>query len=1094
MSDSHSPNDVNLHDSLAEKERTMLMLDTSPLCTQIWDKNLNTIDCNEAGVRLYGFKSKQEYAERFVAECSPEFQPDGQRSDEKAVMLVHKTFEEGFCTFEWMHRIPDCDTVFPAEVTLVRAKYSGDDVVLGYTRDLREHYRMMEDIRHRDNLLQAVNKAAVLLLTTEENEDIEVSIHESMELVGRSIDADRVHIWRDEKSGDESRFILKYQWLSKVGKRKVPVPLGAMTTYSGMAGWISKFMRNEYIGGPLSKLLPEEQVYFTDFDIKSVFLIPLFLDEKLWGLVSIDDCLEERDFTGDEIAILRSVSLMMASAINRHALVIKRTQDLAQKTTELNEVLESIEIHHNYTIKLNDALVFITKSPNISSGDIKAAADVIIKEGCVALNTHRVSIWNLTEDAVALNNISCYDMTTGKHIVQDDFDLLNRKEYSKSLKTERLIVTNDVSNSMYNIFHDGYAPEMCAMLDAPIRVDGKLVGVVCVEQDRCDEYPDKREWMIEEQNFVSSLADLMALSIASYEWRVAREAAELANQTKSAFLANVSHEIRTPMNSIVGFSELALDDDIPERTRDYLANILDNSGLLLQIINDILDISKIEAGKMELESFPFDLHEMLSACRSTILPKAIEKGLELYFYAEPNIKKKPLGDPTRLRQVLTNLLSNAVKFTPSGKIKLMIDVKEKSDDTVTLRFEIKDSGIGMTSEQVKKVFEPFIQAETGTTRIYGGSGLGLPITNNLVEMMGGTISVESAPGVGSTFSFELTFETTDEDFIDLVDRDLLRGELQKPTFEGDVLVCEDNAMNQLVISDHLERVGLNTVIAENGEIGVELVESRMHSGEKQFDLIFMDMHMPVMDGFEATARILELGVNVPIVAMTANIMSSDRDIYIACGMQGYVGKPFTSQELWRCLMRFFAPIAWQTEKEAQRARTKKGLRQRLINNFVKNNTNLYAEISDALASGDVVLAHRLVHTLKSNAAQLEFEALSMASEDVEKQLSDGLMLVTPQQLDTLKTELDAALEELLPQVDEIAPATGNLLETEATWTLFMKLGPLLEEGDSECLSLVEDLRRIPGSATLIQHIEDLDFEPAAATLAELQSVYNRRTE
>ncbi|MDR1802144.1 MAG: response regulator, partial [Treponema sp.] len=430
-----------------------------------------------------------------------------------------------------------------------------------------------------------------------------------------------------------------------------------------------------------------------------------------------------------------------------------------------------------------------------------------------------------------------------------------------------------------------------------------------------------------------------------------RVAAESASISKSTFLANMSHEIRTPMNSIVGFSELAMDDKLPQKTRDYLDKIKTNSEWLLQIINDILDLSKIESGKMELETIPFDPHDLFSSCRTLILPKAIEKGLLLHFYAEPSIGKKPLGDPTRLRQVLVNLLSNAVKFTKVGTIKLNAILKGQTEKTITMYFEVKDSGIGMTPEQIEKIFEPFTQAESGTTRKYGGTGLGLAITKSIVEMMGGTLSVESTPGVGSRFSFDLTFETVDYTDDDLLEKEIVLRELEKPAFEGEVLLCEDNPMNQQVITEHLARVGLKTVVADNGKIGVDMIRGRMLSGDKQFDLIFMDMHMPVMDGLEAAEKIMEYNAGVPIVAMTANIMSNDREIYKLKGMDDCVGKPFTSQELWHCLMKYLKPIDWQKVDENQHAMAEDKLRQKLINNFVKDNSGKYGEIAEAIKKG-----------------------------------------------------------------------------------------------------------------------------------------------
>jgi len=417
---------------------------------------------------------------------------------------------------------------------------------------------------------------------------------------------------------------------------------------------------------------------------------------------------------------------------------------------------------------------------------------------------------------------------------------------------------------------------------------------------------------------ISALLSIIAAVIASgyvkkpFDEIVSlKEKAEGSSRFKSEFLANMSHEIRTPMNSIVGFSELALDDDISPKTNRYLKNILENAEWLLQIINDILDISKIESGKMELEKVPFDLRDLLNACQSIVLPKAIDKGLRLTFYAEPPTGRTLIGDPTRLRQVIINLLSNAIKFTKTGVVRFQSSVVDSDKSSVTISIEVKDSGIGMTEEQLNEIFSPFAQAESETTRKYGGTGLGLSITKSILDMMDSKLDVESTPRVGSKFSFKIKLDTIDIPEEELLKKRDLQSNLKKPIFEGDVLLCEDNIMNRQVICEHLTRVGLNTFVAVNGKIGVDFVKRRAEEGKKQFDLILMDMHMPEMDGIEATSIINDMNLDIPIVAITANIMSSDRELYDELDMKGFVGKPFTSQELWQCLMKFFKPVNWE---------------------------------------------------------------------------------------------------------------------------------------------------------------------------------------
>jgi len=277
-----------------------------------------------------------------------------------------------------------------------------------------------------------------------------------------------------------------------------------------------------------------------------------------------------------------------------------------------------------------------------------------------------------------------------------------------------------------------------------------------------------------------------------------------------------------------------------------------------------------------------------------------------------SIKRNLLRDPARLRQVLINLLSNAVKFTSTGVIDFQMEVKKTTSDNVTIYFEVTDTGIGITAEQMEIIFDPFTQAESGNTRKYGGTGLGLTITKNIIELMGGYISVESTPGTGSKFSFELTFDM-EKAQDEAAESSMLYYGSRRPIFTGDVLLCEDNIMNQQVACDFLAKAGLNTTVAENGKIGVENVKSRIENNEKMFDLILMDVHMPLMDGLEATEKIVEIAPTVPIVAMTANIMPDDVVHYIKSGMKECLGKPFVSGELWSCLMRYMEPVSWHEE-------------------------------------------------------------------------------------------------------------------------------------------------------------------------------------
>jgi len=589
-------------------------------------------------------------------------------------------------------------------------------------------------------------------------------------------------------------------------------------------------------------------------------------------------------------------------------------------------------------------------------------------------------------------------------------------------------------------------------------------------------------------------------------------AAQNASRSKSAFIANMSHEIRTPMNSIMGFSELALDGDISLLTRDYLKKIILNGEWLLQIINNILDISKIESGNMELEKIPLDIHDLFISCRTLVMPKAVEKGILLHFYAEPSVGKRPLGDPTRLRQVFVNLLSNAIKYTNTGMVKILSDITEISEKTITMHFEIKDSGIGMTKEQIDKIYEPFAQEETDSRLNYGGTGLGLAITRNIIEMMGGNLIIESLPSIGSKFSFDLTFDTIDISDKDRFEHKVIFNELEKPLFESEILLCEDNAMNQQVICEHLARVGIKTVVAENGQIGVDMVKSRMDSGEKQFDLVFMDMHMPVMDGLEAASKIIEFKTGIPIVAMTANIMSNDREIYRMSGLHDCVGKPFTSQELWRCLLKYLTPVNRRKEgenaqesgnsKDAQALELDTKFLRSLNELFIKNNRNKAQEIIQTLQAQDIKLAHRLAHTLKTSAGQIGKILLQRTAAVVENRLKDGKNLVTEEQLKILENELAMVISQLseeLAQNPEDAPVKSQadkseMLDTHAALELIDKLELMIDMGNPESLNNISSILRIDSDKelifSLIQQMEDYNFDQALISLGKIKKGLN----
>jgi len=372
----------------------------------------------------------------------------------------------------------------------------------------------------------------------------------------------------------------------------------------------------------------------------------------------------------------------------------------------------------------------------------------------------------------------------------------------------------------------------------------------------------------------------------------AKEKAEYATYSKSIFLANMSHEIRTPLNGIIGMSEILSTTPLSEEQRDYLNSIKLSGEDLLIIINDILDFSKIEAGQLQMEKVSFSLIEQMENVFKMLRIKADEKGIGLHMKVDDDVPAYIISDPLRLKQVLINLLNNALKFTEKGSVSLFVSKVSQHHNQTVIKFNIVDTGIGISDQDKGKMFQEFTQADSSTTRKHGGTGLGLTISKKLAELMGGEIGLESQLHVGSSFWFTIATEVGEAP--EVTDETDIRIDLPKNI---KILLAEDNIINQKVSSIMIKQLGFHCDIAENGEVALELHD------KNHYDIIFMDILMPVMDGLEATQQIRKIenqqntGETTTIIALTANAFKEDIDNYLNSGMNYYLSKPLRKKDV-----------------------------------------------------------------------------------------------------------------------------------------------------------------------------------------------------
>jgi len=876
--------------------RAQVMLDATPLCANFWNRDFKNIDCNQEAVRLFGLTGKSEYLARFH-ELSPERQPDGRLSEEKAIHLVKKAFEDGYTRFDWMHQKPDGEQI-PCEITLVRVRHKDDFIVAGYTRDMREINAALNKMREADERTQAMLDATPIGITLwDKNINLVDFNYEAARVVGITSKQEYINRFQE--------LVPEYQ------------PDG-QKSFEKMAAFVTKvFEENHANTAWHHNHLNGETIPF----FASAFRLNLKYKDEDTVMVC---CSDQRE-------------IIAANA----------------KMREADE----------------RAKIMLDATP-VSCTLFEAGGKVI----------------DCNREALNLLGVP-----SKKEYLTDMF------KYSPEFQPDGSLSKEKGEEYVRQAFDEGFVRFEWTHLST----DGELIPV---------EVTLVRVKLRGENAVAGYARDLRELKAMIKEMHRA-EIAEEGNRAKSRFLATMSHEIRTPMNVILGVTEIQLHDEaLPAQIREAFVQIYNSGDLLLGIINDILDLSKIEADRMEFSPARYDLASMVNDAAHLNMMRN-SKPITFELNVDENAPVNLFGDELRIKQVLNNLLSNAFKFTDSGTVKLTVTAAHEvyddgSGNDTTLILNVSDTGQGMTKEQVDRLFTEYTRFNLEVNRTVEGTGLGMNITRRLVGMMGGTIAVESELGKGTSVIVHLPQRRMSDECIGRELSESLRsfrivstaGSRARITREympyGKVLVVDDVESNLYVAKGLMAPYGLTVDIASSGFDAID----RVKQGEV-YDIIFMDHMMPRMDGIEATGKIRMLGYKHPIIALSANAVVGQADVFLKSGFDDFISKPIDIRQLNTALNRLVrdkqAPeTIKKARKDSAAALAAKAVpavvTPELLAIFVRDANRalplmqLAAQNIEALPESELRLFTTNVHGMKSALANIGETKLSQMANTLEK--------------------------------------------------------------------------------------------------------------
>jgi PAS domain S-box-containing protein len=958
-------------------ELNRIMFENAPVGLTLFDDNFKCIDCNESVLRTYGV-TKEFYRDFFGSEAhSPKYQPDGMNSRDKALDVIQRVMDGETMKLEWTHKIPS-GALLPVDLTMMRVMVGNKWVGLGYIYDLREHKLLqdalveasMEAARTSDMMASILNKSEAMIYVSDIETDEILFISDCMKRhFGLEGDMKGKPCWKILQANMEGRcpFCPCHELDKDPGKVIIWDERNTVT---------NAYYRNydRYIDWPGGKKVHIQ--FVTDMtSIKNAQEEVEAQDRLLQAVIAATTALLNLDTGSFEENLYQSMGLM-AKAVNADRMYIWK----------------------NHTA---DGRLFCSQ------------------------------IYEWSEDA---------EPQQGK-------DFTNSLPYSDNLaRWEELLSSGKCINS---IVHETpkveqdllMSQDIKSILVMPVTVRGEFWGFVGLDDCKSERvFTDMEELILHTGSRL--IANALVRNEMARETETALLMAKDASRAKSEFLSHISHEIRTPMNAVLGAAEIQLrKEEIPEDTEEALTTIYNSGNLLLNIINDILDISKIEASKLDILKSKYDIPSLIYDTMQINLLRFESKAVEFVLKIDEMTPQNMVGDDLRIKQVLNNIISNAFKYTEKGKIELSVRAEKDPDaeDSCILILSVSDTGQGMSQGQVEKIFDAYSRFNVEANRNIAGTGLGMNITKQLVDLMGGKIGVESEAGKGSTFTVWLpqgTFGTAvcGTGLSDILQSNNLKSRSRTKRVQklhehmpyGSVLIVDDVQSNLYVAKGMMLPYGLKIDTAINGENAVEKIKDG-----RVYDVIFMDHMMPIMDGMKATEIIRSLGYAKPIVALTANALSGQAEMFLANGFDAFISKPIDSRELNIVLEqmvrdKYPAEVvrAARLEKGQQKASLlaepakKAGFDKSMATAFLMDADSalsLLEELLPKIAAGGVGEADiksfvTTVHGMKSASANIGEKALSDIAHKLEQAGNNGnfetISLETPNFISSLRTAVE----------------------------------------------------------------------------------------